>query len=203
MAGETFVDFYELLEISQNAQPDTVNRVYRLLAQRYHPDNQETGDAAKFGLIFDAHRVLSDPQLRAAYDVQYQQRKEQRWKLYDAKSAAGGQQSEREVRFGILGLLYTKRRGDPYNPNVPMYEMESLLGIPREHLEFSLWYLKEKKLLQRTDDSAFTITAEGVEWLEQNNVGERFQSALRLGVGKGTSAPAAPSGPFLPPGGKH
>src|SRR5947207_2090497 len=99
-SGDTFVDYYELLEISQNAQPDTVNRVYRLLAQRYHPDNQETGDASKFGLIFEAHRVLSDAQLRAAYDVQYEQRRAQRWKIFDAKAAAVGQQSDREIRFG-------------------------------------------------------------------------------------------------------
>jgi len=36
-------DYYEILQISVNAEPDTVHRVYRLLAQRFHPDNKERG----------------------------------------------------------------------------------------------------------------------------------------------------------------
>ena len=43
-------DYYELLQISPNAEPETIHRVYRLLAQRYHPDNRETGNAQKFRL---------------------------------------------------------------------------------------------------------------------------------------------------------
>jgi hypothetical protein len=41
-------DFYEVLQISPNADPEMIHRVYRLLAQRFHPDNQSTGDADKF-----------------------------------------------------------------------------------------------------------------------------------------------------------
>jgi len=36
-------DFYEVLQLSPNADPDTVHRVFRVLAQRFHPDNKETG----------------------------------------------------------------------------------------------------------------------------------------------------------------
>ena len=37
MAVANESDYYELLQISQNAEPETIHRVYRLLAQRYHP----------------------------------------------------------------------------------------------------------------------------------------------------------------------
>ena len=40
MPEELTIDYYEVLQISPNADPDTVHRVYRLLAQRFHPDNQ-------------------------------------------------------------------------------------------------------------------------------------------------------------------
>ena len=40
------VDYYETLQISKNADQETVQRVFRLLAQRFHPDNLETGDEA-------------------------------------------------------------------------------------------------------------------------------------------------------------
>ena len=34
-------DYYEALQISSNAEPETIHRVYRMLAQRFHPDNKE------------------------------------------------------------------------------------------------------------------------------------------------------------------
>ena len=37
------LDYYELLQVSATAEPETIHRVYRLLAQRYHPDNQQSG----------------------------------------------------------------------------------------------------------------------------------------------------------------
>jgi DnaJ-class molecular chaperone len=65
MAEEKAVDYYELLQVSASAEPETINRVYRLLAQRYHPDNRETGDEGRFREITEAYRVLSDPEKRA------------------------------------------------------------------------------------------------------------------------------------------
>ena len=44
----TFADYYEDLQISPNADLDTIERVYRLLAKRYHPDNQTSGSIEKF-----------------------------------------------------------------------------------------------------------------------------------------------------------
>ena len=46
-----FVDYYEVLQLSQTANADTVERVYRLLAKRYHPDNRETGDVDNAALL--------------------------------------------------------------------------------------------------------------------------------------------------------
>ena len=48
MSIDATADYYEILQISQNAEPDTIHRVYRLLAQRLHPDNIDTGNAAQF-----------------------------------------------------------------------------------------------------------------------------------------------------------
>ena len=48
MSQYTFTDYYEDLQVSSNADVETIERVYRLLAKRYHPDNNGTGDAEKF-----------------------------------------------------------------------------------------------------------------------------------------------------------
>jgi DnaJ-class molecular chaperone len=62
-------EYYEILQVSSKAEPDTIHRVYRLLAQRFHPDNQESGDSERFRLLRDAYDVLSDPEKRAQYDI--------------------------------------------------------------------------------------------------------------------------------------
>ncbi len=47
---KSHTDYYEFLQISPNAELSTIHRVYRFLASRFHPDDPETGDAAKFVL---------------------------------------------------------------------------------------------------------------------------------------------------------
>jgi hypothetical protein len=56
-------------------------------------------------------------------------------------------------------------------------DVEALTGRAREHLEFPIWFLSQKKFIQRGDDSGLTITADGVEYLE-NNVDGTVQSRL-------------------------
>lgn len=65
MEASKFVDYYELMQISPNAEHDTIVRVYRILAARLHPDNSQTGDPEKFQLLAKAYHTLSDPQRRA------------------------------------------------------------------------------------------------------------------------------------------
>lgn len=66
----TEVEFYELLEVSRDADGSTIKTAYRKLAMKYHPD-RNPGDAAseaKFKSISAAYDCLKDPQKRAAYD---------------------------------------------------------------------------------------------------------------------------------------
>ena len=48
-------------------------------------------------------------------------------------------------------------------------DLEGLLGRPREHLEFALRYLAQRKFIDRSDGSQIAITAEGVDHLEENS----------------------------------
>ncbi len=62
-------DYYDLLGVARDADPDTLKRAYRRLARQYHPDiNKDPGAEGRFKGIGRAYEVLSDPQTRARYD---------------------------------------------------------------------------------------------------------------------------------------
>ncbi len=169
MPDERPVDYYEVLQVSPSAEPETINRVYRLLAQRFHPDNRETGNEAKFRAIHEAYTVLSDPEKRVRYDVMYEQQRHDRWRLVSTGANAENDfEMEQIVRLTVLEALYTKRRVEPRDPGIFALDLEQLIGRPREHLEFTTWYLVQKKLVTRDDNSRLIITAEGAEYLERN-----------------------------------
>jgi DnaJ domain/PilZ domain len=168
-ADDDSADYYETLQLSPNADAETIQRVYRILAARYHPDNLETGDANAFKRVHQAHLTLADPQRRAAYDASHLARTKLRWKIFDQPAAAQGKRAERAKRQGVLSLLYTKRIASPGEPGVSTLELEDMLGVPREHLEFSLWFLKESGFVGRTDGGKLSITLKGVLEAEQQD----------------------------------
>lgn len=63
-------DYYEILEISRNANGDEIKKAFRKLALKYHPDRNAGDKEAelKFKQINEAYQVLSDEQKRAIYD---------------------------------------------------------------------------------------------------------------------------------------
>ena len=176
-------DYYELLQISPNAEPETIHRVYRLLAQRFHPDNGESGDGERFRLLVEAYQVLSNPEERARYDIVHAQLKQERWRLVSENvHAANDLDAERILRLAILELLYTSRRTNPASPGVSLLDLEALTGSAREHLEFTLWFLTQKKYVLQGDGAKLVITVDGVEHLETN-----FQGSIRHRLEAGTA----------------
>ena len=186
------VDYYEVLQISANADPDTVHRVYRLLAQRFHPDNAQTGNDAQFRALSEAYQVLSDPERRAKYDVVHQRERQARWRLVASGAASENDfEVEQHVRLTVLEILYTRRRTEPNNPGVTPLDLEALVGRAREHLEFTVWYLNQKKCITRSDNSALVITAEGAEFLE-SHYKEHLQRKRLTAASASMAAPATP-----------
>ena len=162
------IDYYETLQISPNADPDTIQRVFRLLAQRFHPDHGETGDAERFRALHEAYSVLSVPEKRAQYDVHHQGLRQQRWRFTATASGASDFELEQQMRCTILEILYARRRAEPGSPSFSLLELSELTGQPREHMEFTIWYLSQRKLATRDDQSRLAITADGVDYIEQN-----------------------------------
>jgi DnaJ domain/PilZ domain len=173
-------DLYEVMQLSPNADTDTINRVYRILAQRYHPDNAQTGSPELFVRLTEAHRILSDAEERAGYDARHRQTKRRHWQVFDQTQAPTGMEAERRKRQGILELLYVNSIQDPDRATMTIHAFEELLGCPREHLEAALWYLRGKGLIQRTDNGRYKITVEGFDEAERGSGAARTKDVPLL-----------------------
>ncbi len=181
------LDYYEFLQISPNAEPETVHRVYRFLAVRFHPDNPETGDTEKFFLLKQAYDVLSNPSRRAEYDENRKREPPQPVPLSTSIDFMDTMEGELNRRLGILALLYIQRRINPYFPEVSLLEVERRMGFPRDYLEFTAWYLRHKGYITRADNSDFALTAEGVDFVESQRMKIPILNKL-LTSGTGQSA---------------
>jgi len=160
-------DYYEFLQISRNAEPATIHRVFQFLATRFHPDNAQTGDAEKFMLLKQAYEVLSNPARRAQYDATSDQELPQEVPLSEEIDFMDSIKGELNRRLGLLALLYARRRTNPSRPEVSLTEVEQRMGFPRDYLEFTVWYLQKKGYISRADNSDFALTAEGVDFVEE------------------------------------
>lgn len=160
------IDYYEFLQISPNADVETIHRVYRYLAGRLHPDNPESGDAEMFRLLKSAYDTLSNPAKRAEYDASCRGEVREEKPLSEKIDFMDSIEGEVNRRVALLAVLYFKRRANPRFPEVPLAEVERRMGFPRDYLDFTTWYLTKKGYISRADNSDFTLTAEGVDYIE-------------------------------------
>lgn len=164
------VDYYEFLQISPNAEPDTIHRVYRFLAARFHPDNPHSGDADMFSTLTAAYDVLSDPVRRATYDLECARGSAHKVPMSCSIDFMDTMEGETNRRLAVLAVLYFRRRENPVKPEVSLHEIEARMGFPRDYLDFTTWYLQKKGYIARADNSDFTLTVQGVDYVETQRV---------------------------------
>jgi curved DNA-binding protein len=165
---DDFVDYYEILQLSPSADEDTVRRVFRHLAKRYHPDNPHTGNGARFNVLLEAHEVLTDVERRAAYDLKHERRKaHQRGVVRQASADSGVLDEDQRLRADILALLYVARRQNPQHPGMGDYQIIDMLELTVDLLSFHLWYLRNKGFVERLEDGGLSLTVDGVDQVEE------------------------------------
>jgi len=184
-------DYYETLQISPNADPETIHRVYRIMAARFHPDNPTTGSLERFLLLREAYQTLSDPVLRAEYDASRPRWQTETLPIFWQKSFVDGIEGETNRRLGVLSLLYQRRRISESKPGVSVMELEQRMAFPREYLNFTLWYLRSKGYVTvMQDNSDCALTSSGVDYVESgSNSNKVIRELLTAGTGEGYTQP--------------
>ena len=65
-------NYYDILEININASPEIIEKAYKTLAKKYHPDLQQEENKKQseeiFKIINEAYEVLSNPEKKSMYD---------------------------------------------------------------------------------------------------------------------------------------
>ena len=187
-----FVNHYEILEISSSASFETVERVFRYLAKRYHPDSSEHGDIQKFAQIAEAYEVVGSPERRASFDLELNKQKAVEVELDKGAASIGDDTAD---RHRLLSLFYAQRRKDIKKPGLGINTVEQMMGIPVEVLDFHVWFFREKGWIQREEGGAISITADGVEKLEAS--AERQAEQERLRITDATTSPAPVPAPAV------
>jgi len=129
-------DYYEILGVPRDADPETIRGAFRTLAKRYHPDvNKEPGAEERFKEVNEAYGVLSDDQRRAAYDR-------------FGHAGLSGMPFGTGAGFGDLGDLFEEffrgfgmsggrarrspHRGADLQTEIPLTFEESITGVEKE-----------------------------------------------------------------------
>lgn len=186
-----FVDYYELLEASPNASVATIERVFRFMAKRHHPDSSETGDIKTFSKLVEAYETLSDPVARAEYDADYEEQRRQSSALLRETGHLGGDAAARQQ---MLSLFYAQRRRNMKSPGMGTGTLEHMMGLPVEVLYFHLWFFQQKGWIMREEGGQLSITAEGVEKVEATMQTQEASGLKRITQAddRVTAAPASP-----------
>ncbi|MGL4594898.1 MAG: DnaJ domain-containing protein, partial [Thermoguttaceae bacterium] len=64
-------DYYKILEVPKNASQDAIQKSYRKLARKHHPDmnqDDQKGATEKFQKVQEAFDILGNPEKRKVYD---------------------------------------------------------------------------------------------------------------------------------------
>jgi len=164
---------YEVLELCPNASIASIERMFRFLATKMHPD--AGGDKEEFSRLVKAFEVIRDPSTRTAYDAELANQNQQNDHLVEHAAQAGNDVVDRHQ---ILCLFYARRRQTGNQPALGTMTVGKMMDVSEEVLDFHLWYFREKGWIKREEDGGYAITAEGVDKVEASEI--QLATQLRI-----------------------
>ena len=152
------LDYYRLLGIPPDADPQRIRSAYRSLAKRFHPDTNHGSEAAAelFRQVNNAYRILSDPARRARYDEELAKRNPRKIAADPAKASPALDPAQKFNRFvnSLLDAIFA-----PDEAPAPPKPTRPVAAKPNKTPSFNFFYHraleKEKPLYRCGSDGVF------------------------------------------------
>ncbi len=127
-------NLYEILEVSEKASKEVIEKAYRVLAKKYHPDLQEESQKQeaerKMKQINEAYDILSNEEKRKQYDIELEQTKQEE-KQINAQQYENNMQKENQNIQSPLEYQASQEQIDYENRRTQM-EYENRQKIQNE-----------------------------------------------------------------------
>ena len=124
-------NYYDILEVNRNTSKEVIEKAYKVLVKRYHPDlykgQQKQIQEQKIKEINEAYKVLSNEFLREQYDKELDKEK---WKKEQAK-ARNYQNQENQARTRARQAANTQKNNinKQQNEQIQDYQIGTLGGL--------------------------------------------------------------------------
>lgn len=126
-------NYYELLEVDIHASSEIIDKAFKVLAKKYHPDTQEADKKEwaeeQFKLINEAYEVLSDKEKRESYTKELEFDKNSQLEALLLKNADLEIQIEnlQEELFTLRNASYNTNTTTPNNDN-PSHQSDASIA---------------------------------------------------------------------------
>lgn len=102
-------NYYDILQINRNASPEIIEKAYKVLAKKYHPDLQPEDNKKQSEAILkeinEAYEVLSNSEKKATYDAMLLEKKQDDSKTFKEEPTASSYDSIPYEAYGIEELF--------------------------------------------------------------------------------------------------
>ncbi len=185
------VDYYSTLGLSKSATKEEIQKAYRKLARKYHPDINKSQDAEEiFKNINEAHSVLSNAESRSLYDRygEHWREAQRQQGNTDHDSSGGGEQWR---QYG--GSFNFNDRGSPFAEDFFGDYFSNTFGGGKQQDSSQGFY---RDAPGRTIEAEFSVTLEelvsgaskSISWSSMEQHGSTFRPAeqkIQLKIPKG------------------
>ena len=160
-------NYYEILQINKNASPEIIEKAYKTLVKKYHPDIQENTNKEQaenlMKEINEAYETLSNPQKKAIYDQSLSENEislEDLQNLYNENKNLANKYINGNLRKELARLVYRLgvMRNDINHFGYSFYESDSNIAsrdytqlkqyVENSYKLFKDWIIKEEKLMK-------------------------------------------------------
>ena len=116
-------NLYEILEVSEKASKEVIDKAYHVLVKKYHPDLQQGEEKQnaeeKMKEINEAYEILSNEEKRKKYDISLEEQRKQKEIIEEQKRKQQINEYEQEkIQEQLENQTYYRNENQSINKNI-------------------------------------------------------------------------------------